>query len=328
MADYRTTGIGNVSYEDLALFNQIFTLTSPPNGSNTPGAVQGNRAVNTTDNTWYVFNNGQWVEGPRGLSAYEIAVANGYSGSQADWEKSLIGPRGPQGEQGIQGPAGIGLVNKSEWVSGTTYTQDNYVFATSSHNSSVNSLYVLLDTTPYTSTIPPAQDPQHWSELEAPQGPQGIQGPPGVDGKSFPNDGTEGLNSSTIKSDKGIIASDGMGNLSVATLNVGGAIKADNGSLFSDGAGNLNLRTATFTNSAGTITFNGVVNQLPVSGKAALPTAAGQGTSNPLITAKVGMMVFVTDALKTGEAAGQGTGSICVWDSKGWFNLATSNYLV
>lgn len=48
-----------------------------------------------------------------GLSAYEVAVANGFSGSQSAWLASLIGdtgpqgPQGPQGQQGPQGPQGF-----------------------------------------------------------------------------------------------------------------------------------------------------------------------------------------------------------------------------
>ncbi|MFI1182620.1 hypothetical protein ACH4UT_24115 [Streptomyces sp. NPDC020799] len=52
------------------------------------------------------------VEGPRGekgdrgQSAYEVALANGYSGTPADWLASLVGPRGAIGPQGERGPAG------------------------------------------------------------------------------------------------------------------------------------------------------------------------------------------------------------------------------
>lgn len=43
-----------------------------------------------------------------GLSAYEVAVKNGYIGSEAEWLASLRGAQGPQGEVGPQGPAGSG----------------------------------------------------------------------------------------------------------------------------------------------------------------------------------------------------------------------------
>lgn len=41
--------------------------------------------------------------GPDGLSAYEVAVENGFEGNEAAWLASLVGP---QGEQGIQGETG------------------------------------------------------------------------------------------------------------------------------------------------------------------------------------------------------------------------------
>lgn len=41
--------------------------------------------------------------GDDGPSAYQVAVTNGFVGTEAEWLASLVGP---QGEQGIQGPAG------------------------------------------------------------------------------------------------------------------------------------------------------------------------------------------------------------------------------
>lgn len=49
---------------------------------------------------------------PSGLSAYQVAVANGFVGTEAQWLASLIGAQGPQGAvgpqglQGLQGPQG------------------------------------------------------------------------------------------------------------------------------------------------------------------------------------------------------------------------------
>jgi hypothetical protein len=42
-----------------------------------------------------------------GASAYEIAVLDGFVGTEAEWLDSLIGPQGEQGPQGIQGPQGV-----------------------------------------------------------------------------------------------------------------------------------------------------------------------------------------------------------------------------
>jgi len=41
-----------------------------------------------------------------GLSAYEVAVENGFSGTEAQWLASLKGPKGDDGNQGLRGPQG------------------------------------------------------------------------------------------------------------------------------------------------------------------------------------------------------------------------------
>jgi hypothetical protein len=46
--------------------------------------------------------------GDDGLSAYQIAVANGFSGTEAEWLTSLEGPQGPQGEPGSGGSSAWG----------------------------------------------------------------------------------------------------------------------------------------------------------------------------------------------------------------------------
>lgn len=45
------------------------------------------------------------VEGA-GKSAYAIAVAHGYTGTESEWLESLIGPKGVQGDDGPEGPQG------------------------------------------------------------------------------------------------------------------------------------------------------------------------------------------------------------------------------
>lgn len=48
----------------------------------------------------------QGEPGTDGESAYQIAVDNGFDGTEAEWLASLVGPEGPEGPQGIQGPPG------------------------------------------------------------------------------------------------------------------------------------------------------------------------------------------------------------------------------
>jgi hypothetical protein len=55
------------------------------------------------------------AQGPAGLSAYDLAKVNGFTGTLAEWLTSLVGPsgggsggtKGDTGAQGIQGPAGL-----------------------------------------------------------------------------------------------------------------------------------------------------------------------------------------------------------------------------
>ncbi len=47
------------------------------------------------------------LQGPAGASAYQVAVANGFVGTEAQWIASLAGPPGAPGEKGDQGDQGI-----------------------------------------------------------------------------------------------------------------------------------------------------------------------------------------------------------------------------
>ena len=49
---------------------------------------------------------GNGLKGEDGKSAFEIAQANGFEGTEAEWLESLRGEQGPQGEVGPQGPQG------------------------------------------------------------------------------------------------------------------------------------------------------------------------------------------------------------------------------
>ena len=66
----------------------------------------------------WVYANGAWefvetltvtldeTEGGEGLSPYEIAVKNGFEGSEKEWLESLKGPKGDTGAQGPKGDTG------------------------------------------------------------------------------------------------------------------------------------------------------------------------------------------------------------------------------
>ncbi|MGA5635063.1 GDSL-type esterase/lipase family protein [Streptomyces lydicamycinicus] len=65
-------------------------------------------------------------QGPAGASAYELAVANGYTGTVTQWLTSLIGPAGatgPTGATGATGPAGPAGVTGDQGPTGATGAQ-------------------------------------------------------------------------------------------------------------------------------------------------------------------------------------------------------------
>ena len=62
------------------------------------------------------------VDGPlsAGLSAYEVAVENGFSGTEVEWLESLVGPAGQNGQNGASAYQ-VAVVNgfsgtESEWL--------------------------------------------------------------------------------------------------------------------------------------------------------------------------------------------------------------------
>lgn len=64
-----------------------------------------------------IGRNGHWIlngadtgilaEGKRGMSAYEVAVSQGFSGTESEWLASLKGGQGERGLQGVRGPIGL-----------------------------------------------------------------------------------------------------------------------------------------------------------------------------------------------------------------------------
>lgn len=52
------------------------------------------------------FGEAMLLAGPPGMSAYEVALSNGFSGTEEEWLASLQGPQGPRGEAGLTGPQG------------------------------------------------------------------------------------------------------------------------------------------------------------------------------------------------------------------------------
>lgn len=129
-----------------------------------------------------VSQSGSGSQGPKGdpgKSAYEIAVDNGFPGSEQEWLESLVGPQGeagPKGDPGEQGIQGIQGVKGDPGDPGSA--GENGI---SPHIDETTGNW-FIDTT---DTGVHAQGPQGIQGEEGPQGPKGDQGDPGQDVLKF-----------------------------------------------------------------------------------------------------------------------------------------------
>ena len=98
------------------------------------------------------------------------------------------GLQGPIGLTGPQGLAGIGLNNHGSWSADSSYYEGDYVFAKSTGDPAINSMWILQGTSPFTSSTEPRLDTDNWIEFEAPQGPPGD---PATDDQTLSIDGHE-----------------------------------------------------------------------------------------------------------------------------------------
>ena len=147
------------------------------NGATGPQGIQGIQGATGTTGA-----NG--VTGPQGIQGIQgVTGAAGVTGAVGPTGPvGLTGANGPTGATGSQGVAGVGLTNKGNWVSGTTYLPNDYVFSTSTSNPLVNSMWIMQYSSSYVSTLLPKNDLAHWVEFEAPAGPTGAIGPQGLQG--------------------------------------------------------------------------------------------------------------------------------------------------
>lgn len=59
---------------------------------------------------------GGGTQGPPGASAYDVAVANGFVGSEQEWLDSLKGAKGDKGDTGSTGTNGVdGFPTEAQW---------------------------------------------------------------------------------------------------------------------------------------------------------------------------------------------------------------------
>ena len=83
---------GGIGTEQDFLDSLVSTIPGPTGPTGLTG-LQGTQGVAGQD-------------GANGLSAYQVAVSNGFVGTEAAWLTSLVGPKGDAGAQGVQGVQG------------------------------------------------------------------------------------------------------------------------------------------------------------------------------------------------------------------------------
>lgn len=120
----------------------------------------------------------QGATGATGDSAYEVAVANGFVGTEIEWLSSLVGPQGPQGIQGEIGPQGPIGETGPQGPQGPAGTDGaDGADGLSAYEVAVANGFTGSEAQWLASLV----GPQGETGATGPQGPQGEQGPPGSD---------------------------------------------------------------------------------------------------------------------------------------------------
>ena len=185
--------------------SQKSAATTPLTGAELLYAVQDGVSVSVTVDDVAARASGS-VQGTDGASAYEVAVANGFVGTEPEWLLSLVGADstvpGPQGEQGLQGIQGeVGPAGADSVVPGPQGEQ-GLTGETGAGLNILGSFATLIDLQAAhpTGTVGDAYLivgnlyvwDGAWSDVGNIQGPQGIPGADGLQGIQGPA-GADGL---------------------------------------------------------------------------------------------------------------------------------------
>lgn len=128
------------------------------------------------------------IELTPGKSAYELAVEDGFVGTEQDWLDSLKGedgkdgPQGPQGPEGQQGPEGPSGTSQYVYIRYSTNANGNPFTSTPNENTK----YIGIVNTP-SSSAPSSYTDYTWTKFigeNGEQGPRGIAGEAGEDGRT------------------------------------------------------------------------------------------------------------------------------------------------
>lgn len=131
--------------------------------------------------------------GPEGLSAYEVAVTNGYPGTESEWVASLEGAQGPAGPKGDTGAAGVDGAVGPQGLKGDTGatgpagTNGADGAAGPKGDTGATGPQGIQGNAGTTGGVGP-QGPTGANGLDGATGPQGPQGVQGVQGPAGPSD--------------------------------------------------------------------------------------------------------------------------------------------
>ena len=156
----------------------FFESLTGPEGQQGPAGQDGADGANGIDGT----NGTDGADGADGLSAYEIWLAAGNTGNEADFLASLVGQDGADGVNGLDGLNGADGLNGSDGADGLSAFE--IWLAAGNTGNEVDFLASLIG----------APGEQGQAGAQGPEGPQGPQGDAGADGA----DGAAGLSAYEI----------------------------------------------------------------------------------------------------------------------------------
>ena len=295
-------------------------------GATGPQGIQGAAGTNGTNGT-------------NGSSAYQVAVTNGFVGTEAQWLTSLVGATGAQGPIGLTGANGANGAQGPIGLTGATGPQGPQGLAGTNGTNGIDG----------------ATGPQGPIGLTGATGPQGLQGIAGTNGSNGTN-GTNGTNGSSAyqvavtngfvgtetqwlasligaqgpvgttgavgpQGPQGVAGTNG----SNASVTVGAISNSSNANGASITAGELNLAPADATNggivTTGTQTFSGsktFSNTIAgsISGNAATVTTNANLTGAITSTGNTTSLgSFTSSNIATAVTDETGTGSVVMSDS-------------
>jgi hypothetical protein len=161
-------------------------LGVPAGGLTGQYLVKASNADNDTQ--WITSGGGGGEQGPPGDSAYQVAVDNGFMGTEVEWLESLVGPEGPQGIQGVEGPKGDTGDEGPQGIQGVQGNPGTPGTPGEDGTDGIDgdSAYQVALDNGFVGT-----QPQWLASLVGPEGPEGDQGIQGIQGEPG-NDGAPG----------------------------------------------------------------------------------------------------------------------------------------